>query len=170
MTTRDVFLIIVAALLLLGAGVYLGRVTAPTGHGEHMPGTKTGEERKVLYWYDPMFPQQHFDKPGPSPFMDMALVPRYADEQMDSQPGVRIAAAMIQNLGIRSAPVVRTDRRAELNLTGQVVFNERTVTRLQSPANAFVDSVSPLADGDTVVAGQALLKLHVPAWTGAQQE
>src|SRR5690606_751518 len=29
---------------------------------------------------------------------------------------------------------------------------------------------SPLADGDTVVAGQALLKLHVPAWTGAQQE
>lgn len=170
MTTRNLFLIIVAALVLTVAGAYLGRVTAPTEQDEHMPVTNTGEERKVLYWYDPMFPQQHFDKPGPSPFMDMALVPRYADEQMDSQPGVRIAAEMIQNLGIRSAPVVRTDRRAELNLSGQVVFNERAVTRLQSPANAFVDSVLPLADGDTVVAGQALLKLHVPAWTGAQQE
>ena len=23
--------------------------------------------RKILYWYDPMVPQQHFDKPGKSP-------------------------------------------------------------------------------------------------------
>jgi Cu(I)/Ag(I) efflux system membrane fusion protein len=30
----------------------------------------------VLYWYDPMVPQQHFEKPGKSPFMDMQLVPR----------------------------------------------------------------------------------------------
>src|SRR5690606_41655584 len=99
MTTRDVFLIIVAALLLLVAGVYLGRVTAPTEHDEHMPGTNTGEERKVLYWYDPMFPQQHFDKPGPSPFMDMALVPRYADEQMVSQQVYRCAYEQSQYLG-----------------------------------------------------------------------
>ena len=25
--------------------------------------------RRVLYWYDPMVPQQRFDKPGKSPFM-----------------------------------------------------------------------------------------------------
>ena len=31
------------------------------------------------YWYDPMHPSQHFDKPGKSPFMDMPLVPKYAD-------------------------------------------------------------------------------------------
>lgn len=36
--------------------------------------------RKVLYWYDPMVPDKHFDKPGKSPFMDMELVPKYADE------------------------------------------------------------------------------------------
>jgi rubredoxin len=32
-------------------------------------------ERKPLYWFDPMKPQQHCDKPGKSPFMDMQLVP-----------------------------------------------------------------------------------------------
>jgi Cu(I)/Ag(I) efflux system membrane fusion protein len=32
------------------------------------------DERKALYWYDPMYPQQKFDKPGKSPFMDMQLV------------------------------------------------------------------------------------------------
>src|SRR5437867_427391 len=36
--------------------------------------------RKVLYWHDPMVPGQKFDKPGKSPFMDMQLVPVYADE------------------------------------------------------------------------------------------
>ncbi|MDM8351101.1 heavy metal-binding domain-containing protein, partial [Pseudomonas sp. sp1636] len=44
----------------------------------------TTDERKVLYWYDPMMPQQKFDQPGKSPFMDMQLVPRYADEGGDS--------------------------------------------------------------------------------------
>ena len=37
-------------------------------------------EPRVLYYYDPMRPEVHFDKPGKSPFMDMQLVPRYADE------------------------------------------------------------------------------------------
>ena len=36
--------------------------------------------RKVLYWYDPMTPEKQFDKAGKSPFMDMDLMPKYADE------------------------------------------------------------------------------------------
>src|SRR5207247_8378022 len=36
--------------------------------------------RKVLYWYDPMKPEVHFDHPGKSPFMDMQLEPKYAEE------------------------------------------------------------------------------------------
>ena len=31
-------------------------------------------DRKPLYWYDPMQPEQHFNQPGKSPFMDMELV------------------------------------------------------------------------------------------------
>ncbi len=60
--------------------------------------------RKVLYWYDPMYPQQHFDQPGPSPFMDMALIPRYADET-GVAAGLRIAADVTQNVGIRVVAV-----------------------------------------------------------------
>jgi Cu(I)/Ag(I) efflux system membrane fusion protein len=33
---------------------------------------------KPSYWYDPMHPEKHFDKPGKSPFMDMQLLPKYA--------------------------------------------------------------------------------------------
>ncbi|AZD98548.1 Cobalt/zinc/cadmium efflux RND transporter, membrane fusion protein, CzcB family [Pseudomonas chlororaphis subsp. aureofaciens] len=44
-------------------------------------GQQAAAEPKALYWYDPMYPQQKFDKPGKSPFMDMQLVPRYAEGQ-----------------------------------------------------------------------------------------
>jgi Cu(I)/Ag(I) efflux system membrane fusion protein len=36
--------------------------------------------KRVLYWHDPMVPGPRFDKPGKSPFMDMELVPVYADD------------------------------------------------------------------------------------------
>ena len=35
--------------------------------------------KRILYWHDPMAPGQRFDKPGKSPYMDMQLVPVYAD-------------------------------------------------------------------------------------------
>src|SRR4029077_2323513 len=41
-------------------------------------GSAQSNDKDVLYWYDPMVPNQHFDKPGKSPFMDMQLVPKRA--------------------------------------------------------------------------------------------
>ena len=43
--------------------------------------------RRVLYWYDPMKPEVHFDHPGKSPFMDMELVARYAEEEPSAGAG-----------------------------------------------------------------------------------
>src|SRR5688572_29916872 len=62
--------------------------------------------RRVLFWYDPMMPQQRFDKPGKSPFMDMQLVPKYADEATAS--GVVVTPSVQQNLGMRLASVERS--------------------------------------------------------------
>jgi membrane fusion protein, copper/silver efflux system len=168
--------VVLAALLLLLVGIYLGRasITSHNGISMEMEDSETSEKtdgKKVLYWYDPMFPQQRFDQPGPSPFMDMDLVPRYAEENGGGNSStVRIDPAMVQNLGIRTAPVVTTKATSRLDVTGLVAFNDRALTRLQSPASAFVDKVWPLAEADTVTAGQPLLRLRVPVWTGAQHE
>jgi len=43
-------------------------------------------DRIVLYWFDPMKPDMHFDKPGKSPYMDMQLVPKYDDEVEETRP------------------------------------------------------------------------------------
>ena len=58
--------------------------------------------KTVKYWYDPMVPDQKFDKPGKSPFMDMQLEPKYANTGNDGQEGgVAISSQTAQNLGIR---------------------------------------------------------------------
>ncbi len=84
-------------------------------------------EGKPLYWYDPMVPQQHFDAPGKSPFMDMQLVPRYADavNADDSTPAVRIEPGIQQNLGVRLASVTRGTLDRTLQVTGVLAFNDR---------------------------------------------
>lgn len=175
MNIKHKTLTVFAGLLLLLAGIYLGRHSMPA-HDAEMISASTddqgaAQEQKVLYWYDPMYPQQQFDQPGPSPFMDMDLVPRYADGGAATDgAGIRISSEMIQNLGIRSAAVVTTVQQSQLNVPGLIAFNDRALTRLQTPTTALVDKVWPLASGDSVKANQPLLRLRVPAWTGAQHE
>jgi Cu(I)/Ag(I) efflux system membrane fusion protein len=58
----------------------LGRLTAGEGAKSGDPGKKQERKCEVEYWHDPMVPDQHFDKPGKSPFMDMMLVPGFTPE------------------------------------------------------------------------------------------
>jgi Cu(I)/Ag(I) efflux system membrane fusion protein len=77
----------------------------PAAAGAQKPGDSdptTG--KKVLYWHDPMVPGQKFDKPGKSPFMDMQLVPVYADGGA-AEGAVAISPRVQQNLGVRTAEV-----------------------------------------------------------------
>ena len=103
--------------LLLGAA--LGYLIAQRPQGAAATHA-TADGRRVLYWYDPMRPDQHFDRPGKSPFMDMELVPRYADASAAPEAAggaagsvLRIDPRIAQNLGMRYALV---ERAAHLKL------------------------------------------------------
>src|SRR5690606_10075496 len=75
--------------------------------GDMVADCSAASGNRVLYWYDRMVPNQHRDKPGKSPFMDMALQPKYADQGGGDSAGIRADASTQQNLGIRLAPVER---------------------------------------------------------------
>ena len=121
-----------ASALAAGVGArWRGTGAAPRGRPRPPP--SAAGERKVLYWYDPMVPTQKFDKPGKSPFMDMQLVPRYADEG-DAQPAAcarpsrrrrsrrsacgwpaveqRAVGAAVDAVGTRAAQRARREHRA----------------------------------------------------------
>ena len=174
---RSVLLVLAVAVASVAVGVLAGRWSASRPAEPAVvasaPGSATGGERQPLYWYDPMVPQQHFDRPGKSPFMDMQLVPRYADATTDpsgKQAGVTIDPAIVQNLGMRLATVQRMPVSTRVEASGIVGFNERAVAVVQSRAAGFVERVWPLAPGDVIVAGQPLAQLRVPEWTAAQHE
>ncbi|WP_416047247.1 efflux RND transporter periplasmic adaptor subunit [Cupriavidus basilensis] len=137
-------------------------------------GIKTGDTdpktgKRVLYWHDPMVPGQRFDKPGKSPFMDMQLVPVYADGE-GTNSGVKVDSRVAQNLGIRTAEVKAGRLGAVLEVPGNVALDERSVQVIQARTSAFVQHVVVRATLDTVKRGQALLTLYSPDWVAAQEE
>jgi Cu(I)/Ag(I) efflux system membrane fusion protein len=181
---------LLTAALLLAAGIALGwwgaawrsqgaaAPAAPAAAATAAPGAMASAPaagRKVLYWYDPMMPTQKFDQPGKSPFMDMQLVPRYADEAeagaaADSGPALAVSTQARQALGLRLARVERGPVGATVEAVGTVQLNERDVSIVQARTAGFVERVYARAPGDVVAAGAPLVDLLNPEWLGAQQE
>jgi Cu(I)/Ag(I) efflux system membrane fusion protein len=120
-TTIIIALGAIALALAAGFGIYQLGVRRGSAATAVPPAPA---ERKVLYWHDPMVPGQRFDKPGKSPFMDMQLVPVYADEGA-GKDAVSVSAGMQQNLGIRTAEVITGSVGAALQAVGTVAFDER---------------------------------------------
>jgi Cu(I)/Ag(I) efflux system membrane fusion protein len=158
-----------AALLAFGATGGWWWSQRSMGSMDMGESTQAEGQGKVLYWYDPMYPQQKFDQPGKSPFMDMELVPKYADGDGESA-GIKIDPTITQSLGMRLAPVTSISLASQIDATGVIGFNERDVAIVQSRAAGFVERVASLAPGDVVKAGQALVEVQVPEWLSAQHE
>ena len=129
----------------------------------------SGQAPRALYWYDPMHPQQRFDKPGKSPFMDMELVPKYAGEASDDA-GVAINPRLAQNLGIRTAEARPGSLVPALSATGNVEYNERNMVVVQPRANGFIEKLHVRAPLDPVRAGAPLADVLFPEWVAAQEE
>lgn len=128
-------------------------------------------ERKVLFWYDPMKPDTKFDKPGKSPFMDMDLVPKYADEQdAQSGKGVRIDPTMVQNLGLKTATVDKGHLRYSQTVPANISFNDYQYAIVQARSAGFVEKAYPLTLGDRVKKGTPLIDITIPEWVEAQSE
>ncbi len=103
--------LVAGAVLVLGVGLAAGLIGRPML--ERANGAAAGQtasaEREILYWYDPMLPNERYPGPGRSS-MNMELIPKYADEA-DGAPGVRIDPSLTQNLGMRLATARRVTGR-----------------------------------------------------------
>ncbi|MDY7789496.1 efflux RND transporter periplasmic adaptor subunit [Burkholderia ubonensis] len=165
-----------AGAVLLGAGYVAGARNAATNAAAATtvaasPGDKVDPKtgRKVLYWHDPMVPNQHFDKPGKSPFMDMQLEPVYADEGGGSS-GIRIDPGLQQNLGIRYASVRRQDTAGGFDAVGTTQFDESRADVVQSRVTGYIDRLYASAPMQRIAKGAPVASLFVPDWLAPQEE
>ena len=174
---RNVLALAVAAALVAG-GVAAGYwLAGHRGHDTNPAAARAAtaapaapsSERKPLYWHDPMYPQQKFDKPGKSPFMDMDLVPVYADEGGDAS-SVSVSPRVMQNLGVRLALAEEGSLQTRVEAVGAVAFDERSVVVIQARVNGFVEKLFVRAPLDAVARGQPLVEILAPEWVAAQEE
>jgi len=177
-------LIIVLIAAALGAGAYgayrigmsrgmqmtAGEIAMPAANSA--PGAAnvdSATDKRVLYWHDPMVPGHRFDKPGKSPFMDMDLVPVYADGDSDAG-NVKISPRMQQNLGVRTAQVTSAKLTQKLEAVGSIAYNDRDVAVVMARVGGFVERLHARAALDPVRKGQPLVEIYVPEWIAAQEE
>ena len=159
-----------AGLLAIGLATGYWWAQRDTNHGADKATSTEAppEARKVLYWYDPMVPDQHFDKAGKSPFMDMAMVPKYADEAMSS--GVRISSGVQQSVGIRTAPVQIGSLAAEIRVPATLTWDLRQESVVSARVEGIVTRLNVKAPFEPVLRGQALATLLAPEWNSALAE
>lgn len=163
-TFRERPILIGALALLLAILAGLGGYALGRGGGE-MRTQSAG--RRILYWYDPMVPNEHYPGPGKSS-MNMALQPKYADE--GAQGGVTVSPAVMQNLGVRLAKVEVRDLSPTIRSVGHVDFDQRLVTQVQTLTPGFVERLAVRAEGEPIAAGRAIAEVYSPDLLAAQNE
>jgi Cu(I)/Ag(I) efflux system membrane fusion protein len=164
--------IVLALIAVLLTGVALGFVLSRNGllsESAQPAGPGASGARRVLYWHDPMVPNVKFDKPGKSPYMEMQLVPVYADDAT-SGAAVHVSPAVAQNLGIRLGTVEETAFSPRLSAIGSVAFDERLVELVQARAEGYITKLYVKAPFEEVRRDQPLAQVLSPAWKAAQEE
>ncbi|MDD5389953.1 MAG: efflux RND transporter periplasmic adaptor subunit [Gallionellaceae bacterium] len=178
MNTNIKLLVVLIAGLAVGGGAtwYTLRAQSPAGKPEMAKEmakdtAPAKADKAVLYWYDPMVPAQHFDKPGKSPFMDMDLVPKYAGDSADGNAaGVSIDPRVVQNLGIRSTIAEKGRLWRRIDTVGYVRADDNRIEVLQARVNGWVEALHVRAVNDPVQRGQLIAEVYSPDLYVAQEE
>ena len=128
---------------------------------------------KILYWQAPMNPSEIYDAPGKSK-MGMDLVPVY-DSSTGSELSsfgftVRIDPATVQNMGVRTALVQKTDFTRIIRTVGKVDYNEEKTYVVTTKITGWIEKLQVNITGQPVRRGQTLLEIYSPDLVTTQQE
>lgn len=157
-------------LVAVGFGAYwFGQKSTKSLPSEQGGQQHASSDKKILYWYDPMVPNTHFDKPGKSPFMDMQLVPMY-DAPAQMQGSVAIDSRTRQNLGIRTARVRSGNVAQNVETIGYVEPDQRKIAIVQTRIQGWVERLAVGTVNDKVRKGQVLMEIYSPDLMAAQAE
>ena len=144
-------------------------------HRSDIPAAQTAcGNAAPAYWYDPMRPSQHFDKPGKSPFMDMQLTPKcsesLASQSLSSPGSIEVDSRVVQNLGIRLGQAEQGNFTRGIDTVGLVGVDEHRIEAIQVREPGWVEELNVRAVGDSVRRGQPLAGIYSPELLATQQE
>ncbi len=166
---------LVAVLLALGAGAAVGywyaARTADTSSAKTASAAPpTSKARRILYYRSPMNPSATSPVPAKDS-MGMDYVPVYAGEAQAAVPGtVRIDPVIVQDIGVRTATVVRRTISRRVRAVGRVTYDEDLLTRLHPKIKGWVQRTYVDRTGQKVAKGAILLSIYSPQLVTSEQE
>ena len=127
--------------------------------------------KKIKYWVAPMDPTYIRDEPGKSP-MGMDLVPVYEEEGGEKEPTstIRIDPVTIQNMGIRTAAVVRKPVTKTIRTFGNITYDETSMVSINTKFDGWIEKLHVNFEGEQVKRGQPLFDIYSPELVTAQEE
>ncbi|CAH9049585.1 hypothetical protein PSECIP111951_00336 [Pseudoalteromonas holothuriae] len=165
------------SLIALIAGVALGVVITKSvmpslvNDGSTTTQNSNSDEKKPLYWVAPMDANYRRDEPGKSP-MGMDLVPVY-EQSNTTEHGtglVKIAPHVVNNLGVRTAPVEFKALHTQISTVGYVQYDEDKLLHIHPRVDGWIEKLFIKAVGNPVKKGQPLYTLYSPQLVNAQEE
>ena len=127
--------------------------------------------KKIKYWVAPMDPTYIRDEPGKSP-MGMDLVPVYEEEGQEKEPTstIRIDPVTVQNMGIRTTPVMRKPVTKTIRTFGNVTYDETSLVSVNTKVDGWIEGLHVDFLGEEVKRGQPLFDIYSPEIVTAQEE
>src|SRR5262249_44701170 len=115
---------------------------------------------------------------GKSPFMDMELLPKYAEEAPASAasslpPGfsvVRIPLERRQEIGVTTAKAERRSVGGAIETNGVVAEDEGRVRAVNAKCSGYIERLFVDRTGQPVSAGQPLLSIYSPDLVATERE
>jgi len=159
MTKLNILVLSLAAVLLTACSEDENSTTEMSGADK--------KEKKILYWVAPMDAAYRRDGPGKSP-MGMDLVPVY--DEGDDGSGVKISAAVENNMGVRTAVVKKDKLWRRIDTVGYVDFDENKISHLHLRTKGWIEKLYVKSEGERVKKGQLLFEVYAPELVNAQEE
>lgn len=163
------FLLLTVALLALGGGYLLG-LRQHDHSSDEVATAPPAEEHKTLYTCS-MHPFIIRDKPGSCPICGMALTPVKSGEGGASQEeGIKIDPITLQNMGVRTEPVVRRNLTHTIRAVGLVAIPDDRQYAVNTKIEGWVERLYVDQLGQQVTKGEPLLSIYSPELVAAQEE
>lgn len=167
-------------LLILGLGLVLsacGDEAQQEDKAEAKPAAREtaiehAEKHLDPTYVCPMHPQIVRNEPGTCPICGMDLVLKEQDEDSGDDGGsvVKISPAVINNMGVRTAPAERDTLWRKIDTVGYVDYDETRISHIHLRTRGWIEKLYVEAEGERVKQGQLLFEVYSPELVTAQEE
>ena len=116
----------------------------------------------------PMHAQIVRDQPGSCPICGMDLVKKAIDAQAGKRPTVEISNAVINSMGVRTAPAAEQTLWRYIQTVGRIDYDETRLAHVHPRAEGWMEKLNLRVEGDPVKKGQVLGEMYSPEILNAQ--